>query len=72
MNIFNKQSNIDTTTNVQRNELKRLSHEGVKIEKKGSLVTLTMKATIFHQVWLSFIHLDTIADEVHNSKHVYQ
>lgn len=50
---------------------KCLSHQAVKIRERGKLVTETTKDAIFHQVWLPFMILDTISDEVYTRKQVY-
>lgn len=34
------------------------------------MITWTMKAFIFHHIWLPFMHLGTISDEMHNKKHL--
>lgn len=56
---------------MHNNDSKSLSHHGVRIWGNGGMVTGSVKAIIFPQVWSHFMHLDTITKEVQNIKHVY-
>lgn len=49
-------------------DMKRYLHQGVKIEKKGAQVIVTLKIVTFHYVWYPYMHIHTITNDVVNVK----